>query len=299
MGEAGLWIIWRGLAAASGQYEGAAFNVQFMMMVPATRTVSRTVEQRKNAEGFPKAGELIEIRPAQELSLHDRRVFNLLIEHAGSAIGENRRHRVPISYLRGPRHNGSERVGDSIRRLMTTLVQIPMLDDNERPAVQETTLLAESTRTIDEDDPRGMVVYAFSAALRDIILQSRYWGRIKAYVMFAISSKYTLALYEAVCLRANRQAAQERFTVEDFRGLLDVPDGKLLEAFNLIKWAVQPAVNELNALSDFNVVVDLVREGGKARGRLIALRLAWTRKSPDEWRRTLNELKFTGKEVCG
>jgi len=70
---------------------------------------------------------------------------------------------------------------------MTTLVQIPTLDDNDRPAVQETTLLAESTRTIDENDPRGMVVYAFSSALREIILQSRYWGRIKAYVMFAIS----------------------------------------------------------------------------------------------------------------
>ena len=140
-----------------------------MTLLPVPRSESRTVNQKKNADGFPKAGELIEIRPESELSLHDRRVLNMLIENAGAQIAENRRHRISIRALRGARHNGSERVGNSIRRLMTTIVQIPTTDENGRPAVQETTLLAESTRTVDEDDPRGLVVYAFSEALREIV----------------------------------------------------------------------------------------------------------------------------------
>ena len=214
----------------------------------------------------------------------------MLIENAGAQIAENRRHRISIRALRGARHNGSERVGDSIRRLMTTIVQIPTTDENGCPAVQETTLLAESTRTVDEDDPRGLVVYAFSEALREIILQSRYWGRIKAYIMFAFSSKYALTLYEAVCLRANRQHTIQQFSVDEFRALLDVPDGKLEEPFNLMKWAVVPAVTEVNALSDFAVEVDPVREGGHRRGRLLGFRLQWSRKSSDEWVKAMDEL---------
>ena len=267
-----------------------ALTLPTMTLLPVPRSESRTVNQKKNADGFPKAGELIEIRPESELSLHDRRVLNMLIENAGAQIAENRRHRISIRALRGARHNGSERVGDSIRRLMTTIVQIPTTDENGCPAVQETTLLAESTRTVDEDDPRGLVVYAFSEALREIILQSRYWGRIKAYIMFAFSSKYALTLYEAVCLRANRQHTIQQFSVDEFRALLDVPDGKLEEPFNLMKWAVVPAVTEVNALSDFAVEIDPVREGGHRRGRLLGFRLQWSRKSSDEWVKAMDEL---------
>jgi hypothetical protein len=251
---------------------------------------SLTIQQRKNKDGFPKAGELIEIRPFQELSLHDRRVFNLLIEHAGPEIGEDKDHEIPMRLLRGPRHNGKERVGDSIRQLMTTIVEVRLIDKDGRPRLRETTLLSQDDRPLDEDDPHGVVFYRFSPLLRRIILQSRYWGRIKASIMFAFSSKYALALYEAVCLRANRQACEECFSVEELRDLLDVGEGKLLQSFNLMKWAIDPAVTEVNALSNFNVMIDPIRSGGGVRGQMIGFRLYWSRKSPEEWRVVLSEL---------
>ena len=56
-----------------------ALTLPTMTLLPVPRSESRTVNQKKNADGFPKAGELIEIRPESELSLHDRRVLNMLI----------------------------------------------------------------------------------------------------------------------------------------------------------------------------------------------------------------------------
>ena len=45
--------------------------------------MSRVIEQRANRGGFPKAGELVEIQPVQELTYRDRLTFNVLIENTG------------------------------------------------------------------------------------------------------------------------------------------------------------------------------------------------------------------------
>lgn len=252
--------------------------------------MSRAVEQRTNQEGFPKAGELIEIRPMQELSLQDRRVFNLLIENAGPAIADDVWHEIATMKLRGPARKGSERVADCLRHLMTTLVEIPAPDINGLPAIQTTVLLAENIRTISEDDPKSIVRYKLTETMRRIVGQSRYWGRIKGHVMFAFSSKYALALYEAVCLRINLKVDTQIFSAEEFRELLGVPKNKLDRPPDLLRRVVKPAMAEVNALSDFTVEIDLVREGGLVRGKLTGFRLYWRRKSKAEWQAVLDEL---------
>jgi Initiator Rep protein, WH2/Initiator Replication protein, WH1 len=251
--------------------------------------VSRAIEQKNTHDGFVKPGELIDIRAGADLSLQDRRIFNLLIENAWAEIGEDKPHRIAMNRLRGLRHRGSERVADSVKTLMTTLVEVPTMLEGQ-PAIFTTQLCGETTRVIDEDSPNAVLVYNFPKGLRRIIQDSRYWGRIKAYVMFAFTSKYALALYEAVCLRGNLRVSEQRFSVDEFRALLGVEDGKLPLFKNLKKWALDPAVSEVNALSDFNVEIEPIREGGPSRGKLTGFRLRWEKKSPDDWRAVLDEL---------
>jgi plasmid replication initiation protein len=143
---------------------------------------------------------------------------------------------------------------------------------------------------VNEDDPRSVLRYKFTETLQKIITHSRYWGRIKAYVMFAFTSKYALTLYEAVCLRANLQASEQTFPIKEFRDLLNVPSGKLENFKSLKQWALDPAVLEVNALSDFHVEIEPIREGGMIRGKLTGFRLCWQRKAKPEWEAVLNEL---------
>jgi hypothetical protein len=251
--------------------------------------MSRAIAQKKNLDGFVKPGELVEIRAGAGLSLHDRRVFNLLIEHAWSEIGENKPHRIAISMLRGPRHESSDRVADSVKALMTSLIQVPVTLEGQ-PAVFTTQLLGPTTQTIDEDSPNALLEYTFPEGLRKIIQESRHWGRIKSHVMFSFSSKYALTLYEAVCLRVNLRVDHQDFSVDDFRALLGVDDGAYAGFPQFKQWVLTPAVAEVNALSDFNVEIQPLREGGQLRGKLTGFRLFWEKKTQEQWRAVLDEL---------
>lgn len=250
----------------------------------------KTIDQRRNTAGFPKAAELIEMKPTKELSLQGGRIFNALIENAVGQLGEDVEHEIAVMKLRGLTHKGSERVHDSVKALMTTLIEIPTTDKNGLPALMTTQLLMENTITIDENDPRAILKYRLTPTIRKIIKDSKRWGRLKGYVVYAFSSKYALALYEAICVRINLQKDHQFFTVEEFRRLLGVPDGKYREPFNLKKWVIEPAVLEVNGLSDFMAEIEPVREGGFVRGKLKGFNLYWRKKDNDEWKQALDEL---------
>lgn len=251
--------------------------------------MSKAIQQKISHDGFVKPGELIDIRAGAELSLQDRRVFNVLIENAWSEIGEDVTHKIAMNRLRGPRHRGSERVADSVKTLMTTLVEVPTML-NGQVAIFATQLLGETTRVVDEDSPHAVLLYSFPKGLRKIIQDSRYWGRIKAYVMFNFGSKYALALYEALCLRANLRVSEQRFSVDEFRALLGIEAGKYPGFPQLKQRVLDPAVLEVNGLSDFTVGIEPMRDGGMARGPLKGFVLRWEKKTPDEWHKVTAEL---------
>lgn len=251
----------------------------------------RTIDQRKNSDGFPKAGELIAMKPSQELSLQDARIFNVLIENAAGSITSDRWHEITMQKLRGPKHQSSDRVRDSIKRLMTTLVEMPVRDRNGLAAVQTTPLLSENIATVDENDPRAILRYKLTETMRAIVENSKYWGRLKGYVIYAFSSRYALALYEAICLRINLEQDRQFLTVDQFRDLMQVGAGKYPTFPPLRQKVIDPALVEVNGLSDFTVTIEAVREGGMQRGKLKGFELAWRKKEADEWNAALTELQ--------
>lgn len=252
--------------------------------------VPKTIDQRRNAKGFPKAAELIEMRPTKELSLQGGRIFNALIENAVGQLGEDVEHEIAVIKLRGMKHKGSERVHDSIKALMATLIEIPTTDKNGLPAILTTQLLTENTITIDENDPRAILKYRLTPTIRKIIQDSKRWGRLKGYVVYAFSSKYALALYEAVCVRINLKKDHQFFTVDEFRRLLGVPDGMYAQQFSFKQRVIDPALLEVNGLSEFMAEIEPVREGGFVRGKLKGFNLYWREKDKDEWIKALDEL---------
>ena len=254
--------------------------------------MSLTIEQKKNSDGFPKAGELIEFRSQHELTLQDRRVLNLLIEYAGPRLASDSEHRIPMATLRLS-HKGGERVRDSIVRLMSTIVEVPTIDTNGKKATHRGQFLADTTTTDNEDDPNGEIRYRFSRTMREVIRRSQYWGRLKACIICSFQSKYALALYEALCLRGNLQVFEQEMSLMNFRTLLGIPSNKLKLFKNLKTWAIDPAIEEVNALSDFWVEIQSLRQGGLIRGKLMGFRLIWSRKAKKEWQACLNELMRT------
>lgn len=126
--------------------------------------------------------------------------------------------------------------------------------------------------------------------MREVIGRSQYWGRLKAYVICSFQSKYALALYKGLCLRANLQVSEQEMSVVDFQALLGIPDGKLERYPDLARRVISPAVEEINVLSDFRVEIRPLREGGLQRGKIRAFRVGWHRKEKKEWKACMDEL---------
>jgi hypothetical protein len=241
-----------------------------------------TINQKPNGDDFAKAREVIEIRGTGSLTLHDRRVMNILYANAGQQICDDVQHVISLAELRGT-HKGGERVKDSIIRLMTTVVQVPVLGRNGKPATKRVQVLSDTTTSDDENDPTGQVVYSFSRGMREIIQDSTLWGRVRTSVIFAFTSKYSLTLYELICARINLEFMwQEDFALKDFRALMGVPEDKLHRMPDLLRFCVKVAQDEVNGMADFKVNITPMRKGGKIRGTVTGFRVSWWRKNEDE-----------------
>lgn len=245
----------------------------------------RTVDVRPNAESIVKPGELIDVVEVTPLTLNDRRVYNLLLENAWDSIDRNVEHVISKSALRGS-HNSNDRVGDSVERLMASIVRVKVIRDGQE-SIERVQLLGGNVETLHRD---GLLHYEIPARLRKIIGNSTVFARLKREIMFALTSKYALTLYEMVQKRGNlKYRSSERFALEDLRAVLGVPKGKLTTWSNLNLRALQPAAKEVNALSDF--MVELVPH---KTGRSVShVEMRWWRKDADGVGDSARELGFS------
>ena len=123
--------------------------------------------------------------------------------------------------------------------------------------------------------------------LRVVLARSNRWGRIRCEVSYAMTGKYAIALYELVCLRANREHCVEVLSYEEFRALLNVPPGTYERGLDFQRKVVAPALLEVNGLSDMGVDIDLRRR--HARAPINAVAISWWKKSGDEYRAAMAE----------
>ena len=259
--------------------------------------MSRTIAQKTNGDGFPKAAEVIEITGAHELEAMDRAALNILYQHAhdsGHLSDPDAEFEIELSRLRPSKHESNDRIRDALLRLMRVVVTIPYTGapTAEYPDGEPRLILTPLFAFFDlaeNETPPVTVRYALPKKLQPIIARSGRWGRIKAQVVCAMTSKYAIALYELVQLRANLQRCVETFPIDRFRDLMGVPPGKLLRGPDFIRRVLETATLEVNGLSDCSVKIEPLRKS--PRSPITAVTITWWRKEGDAYRDTLRELR--------
>lgn len=226
----------------------------------------RTLDVVPNAGEMVKPSELIEVKGAAKLALADRRLFNILLHNAfGPDLAtENRRFEIPLAELRDT-HDSNDRLVQSIEALMTTVVTMRRSDGSmDRVQLLGWNNLADPKRK------HGTLKYAIPPELAVLLRDSTVFAKLELEVLRAFSSKYALALYEAVARRVRLQHVfSEKFDLDDFRELLGVEADKLTTYGNLNQYAIKPAVLEVNALSDFVVGIEPVKTSKRVTGVMI------------------------------
>ena len=244
----------------------------------------RTIELTPVAGEMLKPAELIDIDGATELTLAARRLYNQLISHAfGPDMGkEGQEWTIRVSDLRGS-HRGNERLEDSILALMKTIVTVRLPNGTTRRAA-----LLGGNDMGDPDRTHGTLTYSFDKRLVPLLRESSVFGKLELAVIHAFTTKYGLALYEALARRVRLKSKFfEDLDLEAFRELLGVPPDKLATFSNLKLRAITPAVDEINALSSFGCQIEPLKTGRK----VTHVRVHWWRKDIDGLKEAYAELQ--------
>ena len=231
-----------------------------------------------------KPSELIQITGHQSLTLNARRAITVLWHNAHrQGIEEGKDYSIPLSDLRPDRKKGNEWVEEAIVSLMQTILTV-QLSGNRTRRVQ----FLGGNDMGDPDRPEGMLTYSFDKRLVEILRDSYIWGKIALPVLMAFSSKYAVSLYENLAQRLNLEfKSTEDFTLEEFRSLLGVEEGKYPKFGALNKHVLQPAVLEINALAPFNVSLIPIKTGK----RVTHIKIGWWTKSEEELKEAYQEVQ--------
>jgi hypothetical protein len=256
------------------------------------RNVSRTVEQKTNLLGFPKPGEIIEMTGAHMLEASDRAIFNILYQLAhdsGELLDPAAEWEIPLATLRQSfsKHESNTRLRDSLERLRTVKCNINYLDDHGDPRVILTSLFDFFDIPAREMTQRPTLRFGLPRKMIPFLECSGRWGRIKAEITCAMTSRYAIALYELVQLRSGLEKCVETVSIDRFRDLLSVPPGKYERVDNLMRKVVEPAVLQVNGLSDMSVTIQGNRK--HSRVSIDSFSIGWWRKSPEDFRNAQRE----------
>jgi hypothetical protein len=206
-----------------------------------------------------KPEELVDIVEMTPLTLQDRRIYNLLIGNAWNSITSKTKHVITRQDITKYVDSNNQDIKASLRRLMSAIVIIKIRNNkNGFPATRQIQLMG----TNEIEDNGGQVEYSFPEELIKIIKDTQIFARLHTKVMFELSSKYSLSLYEFLQKRKNLQYVNhEILSVDETRALMGVGKNKLKSFGHLNDKALKPAVREVSFLTEYEISVEPIRTG--------------------------------------
>jgi hypothetical protein len=232
----------------------------------------KTKDIRPRQGEMIKPGEIIGIG-LEGWSLADRRTWNLLLMHAWGddrLEDPNADFTISLHELRGL-HDSNDRVRASLEKLQTTLVSARMPDGKRR-----TVQMLGGTDIDDDERTDGVLTYDFHRKLVPLLRRSEIYARMEVKILSAFTSKYSLALYEAISARINLHKSTEDISIDTLRQWFGVERDKLTEWYDLNRKAVQPALQEVNGLAPYMVTIEPIKRGRKVD----RVRVTWSKKAP-------------------
>ena len=232
-----------------------------------------TLSAKNNKHSMVKPAEFIDVVELTALKLHDKRLFNELLANAWEDIGEGKEHTIHKNDIKAIDKN-LHRLEDSLERLMGTIIKTLVAIDGE-DYTRRFHFLARVDNAIRSD---GLVKYKFSDDAEELMLNSNMFARIQREIMFALSSKYSLSLYEVLAKRMNLKHKQhEIFELDAFRGMIGVAEKQYKLIGQLRERVLDTAFGEVGQLTNVGCAYELIRVRGKGYTHI---KVTWFAKDP-------------------
>ncbi|MFV0515710.1 MAG: replication initiation protein [Jhaorihella sp.] len=179
------------------------------------------------------------------------KLMHLLIAKAGGRMADETQHEMRMSdlkHIEGMRNHDRA----SLRALFTQLrAAVMVYDDTEAQEEVIGGFMDEIRLDYRQEAADTLVVkWWFGRTFRRIAAESNHWAILDRQTVFALSSKYSILLFQNIASLANLDRIDSKsFTVPELRALFGVEGDRLGRFADFNRWALKPAIAEINQLS--------------------------------------------------
>lgn len=222
------------------------------------------------------------------------KLMHLLIAKAGGRMGEDVEHRVRLSEVRsveGLRNHDRS----SLAPLFAELQAAVLIHDD----VDKKRLTIGGLLDIAEVDYRDElsgdlnISWYFSRMFTRAAAASNHWAILDRQTVFQLNSKYAVLLFQHIASLLNLDhVTAKTFSAAELRATLGVPEGTHKRFAELNRWALKPAIAEINQLSRLT----LTATPNKVGRTVASVTIAWEKKGdPRDAKRELTGSKVGRK----
>lgn len=216
------------------------------------------------------------------------KLMHLLIGTAGGRMADDVRHELRLADIKkidGMRNHTRA----TMRKLFVELRgAVIVFDDTEAQCEIIGGFLDQATldyrREVSDD---LLVAWWFGRTFREMAEKSCHWAILDRQTVFALSSKYSILLFQHVTSLVNlNHVTSKTFTVAELRAVMGVPEGKLVQFGHFNSRAIHPAIAEINQTSRLT----LTATPRKISRTVVSVTIAWEEKPFEQKREAKREL---------
>lgn len=220
---------------------------------PAETLVPATVEIKKHVKLIHCAG---------DLSLLERKTFNVLLLHAYDALLDDADHVISVPALFaliGYNSKDTTTIKKALQALLSKVITYDLLEeeggskDLKNAPWEAATLLSYASMS------GGKVTYRFDRAQARRFFDPDVYSRINVAIQREFGSNYAIALHEN-CLRFRRTQSTGWWTISDLRLLLGATSPTYDDFRRLNNKVIKSAVAEVNRFSEITVEAEFKRD---------------------------------------
>ncbi len=216
-------------------------------LIPTNK--SRTRQVRKCVEA---------VHITNSINLVQRKLINGLLLNAYYELPNQSisTHRIPVTQLVNLIGYDSKNIPylrDLLKALTSTVIEWDIMNEAGKREWGVSALLA-SADIID-----GVCTYAYSPHLRAKLFNPQFYVLLDIDIVRRFQSGYALALYEN-CARYRRLGQTPSFPIDVVRSLLGAKDPVYDEFKYLNQRVIQPALREVNTVTDLTLTIEVKRE---------------------------------------
>ncbi|MCP4936527.1 MAG: replication initiation protein [bacterium] len=178
----------------------------------------------------------------------DRKLWAFLLAAVWDELGTKTIHELPVAKINqvfretGGEH-GSAWIWECAERLTRTIIEWRHTENDKRYKGISSLFGA----VIDEDaQADGTLRFHFPPLLVPVLKDPRRFSRLRVHFLLKLSGKYAVTLYELLESVANKKDPALMATLDELRQWLKVPEGKLTRYVDLKRFAIEPALKQIN-----------------------------------------------------